>query len=688
MILHHSQFQFRTFVIVVLTVLPGASGSFADDGQLPVLAGRVVNEAGDAIPDAIIAGRVTFPGSIRILDRSGEDGAFRVELEEGADPDSVWLFARADGYGLADALYNERFNAARQPDDDLPELTLPRAVLIRGRLVDAAGNPARGVRVRPYRVLEFGNGRRRTLPEVAAQAEDFWQLNRWGSDLMNVARSSEVILPWTETDDDGAFEIDLIGADCVAGLFATGMHTAAETILVRTDDGDEFTVGTSASEPDLTVHSRLDFNHVIAPSVPIAGNVTQAGTGIPVVGATVNTWRVPGIHFQKAEQLTAVRTNGAGEYRLLGMPLGRNRIFALPPEGVAMVAVERFPEFSLDEPFVETDFSMPTGVTLTGTVTDKQTGEPVPGRVSAYVFSDNPHLEPLEPSSPSGDNHSAPVDEQGRYTIQVLPGPGILGFRAENGNLYRRGGGWDEITHHRFQEDGDHTLFRTEPVYVQAYNYHKLVEIDTPADVATHTVDILLGEERVDVPLEIRGPRNLTQVYYSNQNSDRGPFSLLQPRVERGVIRFFPGETTRVTQAHSHDHKYAGWTFVERTDESAAIEIVEASTVGGRVLQADGTPLAGARLKTPYDYDPSTKTAQLPSQPESGYYPRTDDDGRFEFVGLPADLPLTVEIDIYDAERNLVIDRRYLFEDLTLEVGEDRDLGELQFHELPRPEAE
>jgi hypothetical protein len=274
-----------------------------------------------------------------------------------------------------------------------------------------------------------------------------------------------------------------------------------------------------------------------------------------------------------------------------------------------------------------------------------------------------------------------------------LPGPGILAFRteAEHDDEYRRGGGWEAITHHRDREDGEHTMFRTVPGFVNAYNYHMLVEIDPPSDAETHEVDIVVGEERIEVPLVIVcDAGHPGQVYYSNESSDRGPFSLVTSsngRLENGTIRFFPGETGRITQARSRDYKYAGWTFVEPTDESATLKLVESATVRGRVLRADGTPLAGAELRTPYKFDPS-KEGQFPSQPEVGYYPSTDEEGRFEFIGLPADLPLRVHVDIVDRAANRLLDRRYLFTDLTLEVGETRDLGELRFSELRKPERQ
>jgi hypothetical protein len=394
--------------------------------------------------------------------------------------------------------------------------------------------------------------------------------------------------------------------------------------------------------------------------------------------------------FYRTETLLAVQTDVFGKYRLIGMPAGNWRVFAEPPEGQSLVAVERRVKINASDNIVTVDYTMPRGVTVTGQVTDRNTGEPVPGTISSYVFTDNPHLKPLKPSSVSTDRHSANVDNEGRFEIVVLPGPGILTFMASSSVFqnYRRGIGWDQIDHHITRAKGNHTMFRTQPYVFIAYNCTQLYEVDIPDIIGTHQMDLVVGEERIDVPLEIvRLPGGPTQVYYSNEGPDGGPFSLVafdftRQELEQGMLRFFDEKQGRVTQARSQDYKWAGFTYVWPSDESARLTLVEAATVRGRVLDADGKPLAGSRLHVPYDYDPSKLQARLPSQPKGGYYPHTEEEGRFELVGLAPDLPLTVMIDQENEARSRLLARHYLFEDLQLKVGETRDLGDLRIDDL------
>jgi len=301
-------------------------------------------------------------------------------------------------------------------------------------------------------------------------------------------------------------------------------------------------------------------------------------------------------------------------------------------------------------------------------------------------------LKLLKPSSISVDRHSTSVDKQGGFEIQVLPGPGILTFRASTSvpQNYRRGIGWDQIDHHLYELNGNHTMFRTEPSMLNAYDWTQLYKVDTPDISDAYETDLVVGENRTDVPLQFTGPAGEPvrfTIYYSNATPDLYSFRLWarnssRTRWQEAVVSFFANDKPRVVQAQSSDYKLAGWTWVQPHDESATIELKPAASVRGRVVREDGSPLAGAKIHTPYSYDPTEKLGVLPSQPEQGYYPHTDVEGRFEFVGLAPNLPLTVMIDQKDEARNRLLARHYLFEDLEFKSGEVRDLGEVRIDKL------
>lgn len=664
------------------------SVSAADEPRPREVSARVVDVAGQPIAGAIVAGRDRFEDPYRFLGLSNEKGEFRNVLEAGAERPSGGLVVRAEGYGLVGV--ESRDLVIDADATKRPVVQLPQAVPIRGRLTDRSGNPVAGVRVRPCQIWKFGGHRARTISQVAESAEWVREILRAGRSLVAISRSTDVILPWVETDAEGRFEIDSVGPDCVTALFVIGEDAQAQSLLVRTDDGPALSLKSQVDEPPVTVHVPGRVEATVLPSAPVVGTVTRADTGSPVFGALVVPWRAPEFNIDFANRLMAAPTDALGRYRLIGSPLGRTRIYSEPPDGAALVALERSPELEAETEFVA-DFAMPQGVTLRGTVTDRSSGQPVPGRVEAFVFVDNPHLDPLKPNSLSGDRNSATVDENGRFEIQVLPGPGLIGFRAEGDHhdRYRRGGGWDQIAHHRYRENERHTMFRTEPSYANAWNHHLVTEIDPPATALVHEVDLVVGEKRIDVPLEIgRGPGRPTQVYYTNETADRGPASLVAfdystQKMQPGTIRFFEGEAGRVVQAYDRELQLAGWTYVHSTDKAARIDLQKSASMKGRIVRADGTPLAAGQLRIPYEYDPSKPQGLLPSQPEGGYSPMTDEEGQFQLIGLAPNLPLTIELRRVDRKANRLLDRRYLVRNFELKVGEDRDLGELVFEELP-----
>jgi hypothetical protein len=142
---------------------------------------------------------------------------------------------------------------------------------------------------------------------------------------------------------------------------------------------------------------------------------------------------------------TFVRTiaDNEGRYRLLGMPQGGgHQIRVSPPEGQPYLKeLVRVPDGPGLEP-VTVDVHLTGGVWITGRVTDKATGRPVPSWVWYAVSRDNPNgmgapglsLEPQVQTRP----------ENGSYRFVGLPGRGIVTARAMKGD-YRPRVGADRV---------------------------------------------------------------------------------------------------------------------------------------------------------------------------------------------------------------------------------------------------
>ncbi len=98
---------------------------------------------------------------------------------------------------------------------------------------------------------------------------------------------------------------------------------------------------------------------------------------------------------------------------------------------------------------VESDIELKAAVWLTGRVTDKQTGKPVPALVSYYPLLDNPHARDYAnfDSGIQGIAHEAqyPTSDDGSYTLPAIRGRGVVMAVALDDQAYRAGAGADDL---------------------------------------------------------------------------------------------------------------------------------------------------------------------------------------------------------------------------------------------------
>ncbi len=149
----------------------------------------------------------------------------------------------------------------------------------------------------------------------------------------------------------------------------------------------------------------------------IVGQLTDGGQ--PVHGASVQATAVDG------EGWGYTTTDETGHYQLADLPAGAYRVYfdvSGRPGQYAYGTVDYYAAASITVPaggqVTVDDALLPTG-TITGTFRDRS-GNPVP---SLYVRAD----------SPDGDSVSAYTDQDGRYTLRVLPGSYRVLFEVSSG---------------------------------------------------------------------------------------------------------------------------------------------------------------------------------------------------------------------------------------------------------------
>ncbi len=163
------------------------------------------------------------------------------------------------------------------------------------------------------------------------------------------------------------------------------------------------------------------FEHRGVPTRVVEGTIREAGTSRPITGANVKA---------REGWVTGVTTDREGRYRLTGLPeAGLFRLGAFPGKsGGDDLWVEKQAGGAAGP--VTVDFEVTKGVRVQGRLLDQATGTPVRGSVK---------YQPLGADARAwtgggrGTYWSEPVtaDRDGRFTLVVAPGPGMLMAQAD-----------------------------------------------------------------------------------------------------------------------------------------------------------------------------------------------------------------------------------------------------------------
>jgi RNA polymerase sigma factor (sigma-70 family) len=443
--------------------------------------GRVVDPEGRSVAGATLhlAGEGLAPAAFRtVRATSGPDGRFEFEVRgeefilRRGEParKTVSLVARAAGYacGLDDGGDASGESTVTLARDDAP---------IAGRIVNLEGRPVAGVSVKVMEVRLRADGMdpdvafAKTIRVVNAvrpvygpygrsfQAavagfmnsglKDTEERKEWDSFafplLLNRAGSepAAAFIPDATTDRDGRFRIAGIGHGRIATLQLDGPTIETTKFDVRTWPGAPIHIPLDTNPRSFarrTIYGAT-FEHVAGPTRPIEGIVRDRQTGRPLADILVYAR-----HPRRLFEILPVRaiTDADGRYRLVGLPLGREGQLVVVPacdsstfsDGFRIdprLPVDRCPPYFAAEASVpkspgkepvHLDIALDRGVRVTGRILDKDTGKPVRGRVSYFVFDDNPHAKGGPHPAGGGNLHFTDVD--GTFRLVVPPGPGVL----------------------------------------------------------------------------------------------------------------------------------------------------------------------------------------------------------------------------------------------------------------------
>jgi protocatechuate 3,4-dioxygenase beta subunit len=625
--------------------------------------GRVLDPEGKAAAGAkiyLISAKHTGTEPVA---RADADGKFQVALKpEEVGPDGR-LLAAAEGCGpdwVDLARVDKGEVTFRLRKDDVP---------VTGRVQTLEGQPVVGAVVEVERLGRPAEGDQEAwlANNARLRKEQVW-MNERG--LLTVSPSAFGARLSAVTDKDGAFRLTGAGRDRVLALRVRGRDVEhkffwAVTHADAPKDGYIKTgnLNYGVYGPELTV--------LVGPAKPIVGTVRDRATGKPVAGVMV----------QETERgVSTAYTDADGAYRLEGVPKKAfYYLTAAGKEGVPYFDGSRHAvtDTAGFDPLT-VDFRLDRGVEITGRVVDADTGQPIAASVHYAESEDNPN----RPREAPGEvrvliSRWGRTRPDGTYTVLALPGPGSLSVCAQAPDRYPL-------------LDAARDLERLKVKSNPAAPVHAIAAVDAdrkkPASLV-HNFELRAGKARkVTVvgpdgkPLEgvqaaglepggRPAPLSAATVSVSGLSARKRVLLFLQPEAKLGAVAVLNGES----------------------DEAVTVRLRPLGTVEGRVLDGDGKPWPGLRVRlTPEP--PEEAYDNLPDELHafqgaygiwrglwSGFLGRdavTDRDGRFRLEGVLPGVAFGLFVSDGDLarERTLTASRRRV----QVEAGKTSDLGTLK----------
>jgi hypothetical protein len=614
--------------------------------------------------------------------QSATDGRFELSFSKskasapgltgGTPATDMWkwthIVATADGYGMRWQQW-DRTNAAGDV-----VLKLVEDEPIEGRILDHDGKGVAGVKVTADYAGAAEPEQSTTTTTAPTSAEDE------GQKSLSLPRHAAGMPQPLVTDTDGKFRLTGIGRDRLVYLELSGETIGFSRTGVITRLMEPKTV--ISDQPTLKQYKittyGAHFEYTPPPGRVVAGVVRDAETHQPIAGVTITpTWIEPMIWIDSDGLIESV-TDEQGRYRLPSIPKAKgNRILAVPSEDqlyfMYEVDVPKDRIDAVDAPPTTIDFNLHRGVWISGKVTDKSNGQPVPARLFYSPFLNNPTAAKLPEFRKLGDGQSGMVPGtqmhyaakgDGTFRFVGVPGPAMLGAWAIDNDRFRLGAGSDQIEVYK-QRPLFHHLYQPapEPTII---NVVKQIEVAANTGASDVNLEVDPGDSIWVTATDADG-KPLTGVYvdgimamrYANWGG-RNDVKQDAPTFE---LRSIGPDEERTVLLRDDDRQIGKATAVrvsEVPDMKLNVKLEPFTKVTGRLVDTAGKPIAGLRLEA------STKTGKAGRSLPQVF---SDEHGQFTYWLLPG---CDYSIYAYWNERGQFVT---VTESVTAEPGAVKELG-------------
>lgn len=554
--------------VVLLTCALLPCSLTADDAALH-FAGVVLYPDGSPAAGAKVWLTEWRSGEALLLTETQTDaaGRFRVEWErtpEDADVQPA-VCVKAPGYGLA---WTGRMAF---PDPEL-RLILEPEVPLRGVVRGPDGEPLPGIRP--------------TVDYITRSAGfDPHSIGHWDSSLGLPAQLQEMVV--SETDARGEFTVSNLPTGVGVKLSVEQRGCARTWALLRSP-------GVPGADPEELRLTR---------SGTIRGRVYRRQTNDPLAGARV---------YADADQGFCATTDEQGNYEIAGVPAGACSVL-LHEDPIEFTAIA-MTDVAVKAGAVTdgVDIEVIPGLEVRGTVTARDTGEPMEG---ALIWCGSPQ----QPTTGLGWP-TVRTGTDGTYSLQAPQGEISMLALSMPAGWFPEG------------KPGQGTVTFT------------LTEANAPYTVDFHAVRFPQMRGRVvdasGIPVPHARVLSVSDLYC--------PFVIRTTADAQG--RFECGEPAmaRILAAYRGNDMTRAPIVVDTSRDEESILRLSAGirpTVTGRVVDTDGNPLAGALVRTDLR-DTSTQMGNVDEHWRYGTYANTGPDGRFTlrscWPGMDWDMRVTM----------------------------------------------
>ncbi|HEY7427080.1 MAG TPA: sigma-70 family RNA polymerase sigma factor [Gemmataceae bacterium] len=537
------------------------------------------------------------------------DGRFTVALPKRA---KGRLIARTDDAGI------DFVSAANCNPGKPVELRLVKDRPIRGQVVTTEGKPVAGVRVAVRLIRVYANNSLDSFPTA-------WAKRRGNSEtpegIKNLWGESAVLFT-TTTDADGSFVLRGIGAERVVFLNIVGSGIASTERRVINRDGFDakpYNQELRNRSPGKvqwgpwTMMSGPDVSIVAEREKIIRGVVKDADTGKGVAGAKVCL--VAGDEGNDVFRgLLALpldtRTDAEGRYEIRGALMSKSYLLQVTRDrdrAYLGCAVRVTDDTHGYQPFTA-NLSVKKGVIVTGKIIDKSTGKPVPGYVENAVLNGNPFVKNY-PTDSRGFISHAETGKDGTFREVVIPGPvllmgGVNWTRLPEGEAeamgYKKCKPDPEYPKYfQIRPDGNLGYFGLKGV-AYAYGGNACKVMDTKPGTAVIHQDLFVERDSAQtVKIQDAEGRSLAGSLVTGIRTDQ--WSPVRIKGDSCPVYAVESGKPRLMIFYQRARRLAGSLRVTAdSKESLAAKLGSAGTIRGRLLDADGKPLAGVVVEVRY----------------------------------------------------------------------------------------